>query len=144
MPDSQKSRRHEDWPDRFDRFILSRLNTPLVWGQQDCCLFACDWILEATGLDLAADFRGTYDSAISAARVLKTHNGVLTIAEIQCENYNFPSVAVSYARRGDVLALGNESYIYLGVSLGSVVAAPGKTKLAFVPIAEAIRAWRID
>ncbi len=41
---------------------------PFIWGETDCFLVCCDWIARVTGIDPAADLRGTYDSRGSAHR----------------------------------------------------------------------------
>lgn len=44
------------------------------WGSDDCCLWVCDLIEAATGVDLAAPLRG-YRSAAGAARRLRSYAG---------------------------------------------------------------------
>lgn len=34
--------------------------TPHLWGQSDCMLVLADWVQRVTGVDPAADIRGTY------------------------------------------------------------------------------------
>jgi len=60
-----------NWPTLLHKFLAERMNTPFVWGKHDCCLFACDAVLAMTGEDLAGDFRGKYDSALSAVRTMQ-------------------------------------------------------------------------
>lgn len=51
---------------------------PWVWGRNDCCTFACDVFAEVYGIDPMADIRGTYDSAITAARLVVQRGGMDT------------------------------------------------------------------
>lgn len=44
------------------------------WGRDDCCLWVCDLVREATGVDLAQPLRG-YRSEFGAARRLKAYAG---------------------------------------------------------------------
>lgn len=41
---------------------------PFVWGENDCILSLCDWILDVRGFDPALHVRGTYDSRGSCHR----------------------------------------------------------------------------
>lgn len=49
----------------------------VVWGVNDCCLFAADWVLGLTGIDPAARWRGTYRSEREAHRKIKAAGGFL-------------------------------------------------------------------
>ena len=40
------------------RFIEERRRMPFTWGSNDCCLFAADWVLAATGRDIALEVDG--------------------------------------------------------------------------------------
>lgn len=48
---------------------------PFAWGVQDCCLWAADWVLAATGRDPAAVWRGRYRTALGAARLAARRGG---------------------------------------------------------------------
>lgn len=48
---------------------------PFAWGVQDCCLWAADWVLAATGRDPAAGWRGRYLTALGAARLVTRRGG---------------------------------------------------------------------
>lgn len=111
-------------------------------------MFACDAVLEMTGVDLATDFRGKYSTAAEAAELLRDYskNGtVVGLAEKVAENMEIGSVPVNFAQRGDVVALVQDGRDSLGiVSLsGDTVWAPGELGLIESPIAAAITAWRI-
>jgi len=67
--------RKETWPTDLADFIESRKDTPFQWGIHDCTLFAADAALAMTGTDLAASYRGTYDSEIGAARIIVAAGG---------------------------------------------------------------------
>lgn len=42
------------------------------WGENDCCMFAANWIKSITGIDHMAEFRGQYHDLDSARIALKT------------------------------------------------------------------------
>lgn len=54
--------------------VKRAMRSEFEWGRDDCCLWVCDLIREATGQDLAAPLRG-YHSAAGAARKLKAYAG---------------------------------------------------------------------
>ena len=137
------SRRVQDWPLRLAHFIVKRERVAFAWGSQDCCLFTCDAVREMTGVDMAADFRGTYTTAIQAARVLKAHGGVERIAERETERAGFGEVFRTLAGRGDMAMTETRHGPALGVCLGRVCAFPGKSGLQFVPTLNCSRFWRI-
>lgn len=58
--------RREDWPEALSQYVDSIRMKPFVWGSHDCFLMPADAILAMTGVDIAAQFRGTYDDAASA------------------------------------------------------------------------------
>ncbi|HEV7520115.1 MAG TPA: hypothetical protein VGP89_03385, partial [Candidatus Angelobacter sp.] len=62
---------HPHWQELLHTYFLRRQNETFQWGTMDCCLFACDALRELTDVDLATDFRGQYDSLLSAVRVMK-------------------------------------------------------------------------
>jgi len=61
-----------------------RLPHRFVWGGvggDDCTTFCARWIEAATGIDPAAQFRGTYCDAEGAARLLTTAGGLIQFAD---------------------------------------------------------------
>ena len=47
----------------------------MKWGEDDCSLWVCDIILEATGVDLAKPLRGKYDTKLGAYRLMREFAG---------------------------------------------------------------------
>lgn len=45
------------------------------WGTHDCMLFAADWAQRLTGIDPAAQWRGSYASADAAEALIERHGG---------------------------------------------------------------------
>jgi hypothetical protein len=141
-------KRLEDWPEKLFSFLAERANTPFEWGKQDCCLFVCDATLMMTGIDLAADFRGSYSDALSAARAVKEYAGagVEALAEKMAAAHGIQEIPPAYAQRGDVVLFDTTEY---GETLGIVgmmgfeIVSTGICGLRYLPIAEALRAWRI-
>lgn len=59
----------------FEQLLEQRAASPFEWGVTDCALWAFDAVRAATGRDPAADLRGTYSTALQAARKLQLEGG---------------------------------------------------------------------
>jgi hypothetical protein len=140
-------KRFDDWPHSLDVFLTSRRDVPFRWGENDCCLFACDAILIMTGVDLAHGFRASYDTARSARRFIREcgAEGVGELADQITAQHGLRCVPPSFAQRGDLVLLEGEHGESLGiVSLcGTEILAPAEHCLAAVPFGKGERAWRI-
>ena len=69
--------RCDGWESLLNDHIEKHLNLPQKWGEIDCCLFPCNWILLACGVDPAKDFRGKYKTKLGADRAIKSFAGDL-------------------------------------------------------------------
>lgn len=143
--------RLQDWPTHLFRVLEERRSTKFEWSRMDCCLFACDAVLAQTGHDPAAGiFRGKYRDALGAARLVKKHGGIESIAVKTCAKHSWPEIPVLTTQRGDVLLtdqVGGEGAAMgssLGVSVGTGGAFAGAEGLVFLPLSECRRAWRIS
>ncbi len=118
------------------------------WGVNDCGLFAADCVLAVTGTDLAAAFRGKYTTAAGNRRALmRLGEGSIeaTVTAILGE-----PIAPALAQRGDAVLFHSfppdappEGIDALAVCLGEVAASPGPSGLAYVPMGEWLKAWRV-
>jgi hypothetical protein len=152
----------DDWQERLHNYILRRQNEAFKWGAMDCCLFAADAVKEITGTDLGAEFRGSYDDLISAARVMRdfirveqglepveneidAHDLVERFAEKLAARFAIEEVPVLCAQRGDVVLLDSPMGKGLGVVglHGTHVHATGPDGIVDIPLAECERAWRV-
>ena len=146
-------RRWPDWPGRLAAFLGTRAHAPFSWGSSDCCLFACDAVLEMTGTDLAADFRGTYGCSRSALRVFHRaggglgRNGLRAIACGIAREEGIPEIAVRLARPGDIVLLeapGIQDEVLAIVTLdGLSLAAQASAGVVHLPRRLGVTAWRI-
>lgn len=138
------SRRLENWPALLDAFIEARRERSFAWGTQDCCMFAADAVREITGLDPAAEFRGRYDSALGAIRLLWDRGGVEGVVVAAAKAHGFAEISPAFARRGD-LVLGDFGHdVAAGICLGAHVAFPGPNGLTPVPLSLTHRAFRVE
>jgi hypothetical protein len=69
-------RRLKNWPSRLAALVELARVQPFCWGRHDCCLWAADAVRASTGIDLAAEWRGTYDDAAGALRLLASLGGI--------------------------------------------------------------------
>ena len=135
--------RRPDWQSAFDEFLVANRATPFVWGQWDCCLFVCDAICTMTGVDPAARFRGAYASAREARRMMRAAGAgsLAAMVEAITSEHSMPEVPVRYAQRGDVALIG--CTLGLVALNGRDVVVPSSRGLWRVPMARAVRAWRV-
>ena len=125
------------WRTGFDALIQSRLSAPFEWGRNDCCIFAADAAKEITGIDHAADVRGSYANERSAVRVLSRLGGVAAVAARGGQD-----CSPLMARVGDVCLVMQGPREALAVCVGGLLVAPCERGLGAMPLNSAIRAWR--
>ena len=71
------------------------------WGDADCLLLCGDIVFALTGQDLAAKYRGKYNSRTGAARLLPRGEGEGRVAALL--DSHFKRCGVGFARRGDIV-----------------------------------------
>ena len=60
-----------------DQTIALWRASKFVWGETDCIMATCNYIRDATGIDPARPWRGTYSTETGAQAILDAHGGVL-------------------------------------------------------------------
>ena len=135
--------RLESWPFELTRFIEERRFAPFVWGENDCCLFAADWILRCTGVDLAATFRGTYCTPLAASRLIEENGGMENFFATYAEPAGSKKISSAQAWRGDVAIRDCGRGDCLGVVVGSQAAFVSESGLVFYRLDSTVRCWRI-
>lgn len=133
--------RKQDWAERLSRFTLGRMQTPHEWGVHDCAIFAADAVLEMTGEDPMQDLRGSYDSPVSAARVVR-QAGFESLGDMIADR--FEECPPAMVRRGDLILADGEMGEFIAVVTGHTAVGPAAFGLSHVPITEARRAYRVD
>lgn len=66
-------------------YLQKAASRPFEWGVEDCCIFGANWVEMIRGVDLAADFRGRYLTAMGAERFIRSAGGLLALIAAQCE-----------------------------------------------------------
>jgi hypothetical protein len=114
------------------------------WGVFDCALHVCNDIKAITGVDPAAAYRGTYSDQAGAAAIYGSN--FQQFIEATCSALGMPEVPVTFARRGDVVFIDNdtEQGAIAIVSLdGRYASCASDQGMALVPMARWKRAWQV-
>lgn len=135
--------RKSNWPAALSLFLAEKQAQPFDWTTNNCAFFASDWIAILTGIDPAAEYRADVDSALSAARMLATHDGIEAITEKECTARGWSEVGPRLAQRGDICIVDTGDGPAVGVCTGERAAFAGPTGITVAPMAACRRAWRI-
>jgi hypothetical protein len=131
--------RYQDWPSRLFAAIEDKKTAPFAWGVNDCCLFAADIVLAITGNDYAAEYRGQYDSQLTAAQALRDLGEGDLLSTIDSK---FSRIPLLQARRGDLVALQTAEGPALGICAGTCYFV-GPAGMFQYPLSGCVTAWRV-
>ena len=135
--------RRDNWPAILDAFLAERQARPFSWSANNCALFAADWVRELTGWDPAAELRPKIHGPLSAMRIVRQAGGVTVLVDEACAAQGWPSVPVTYARRGDLVVTVTDNGPAVGISVGHGGVFVGPQGLTFKSRASLWRAWQI-
>lgn len=62
------------------KYIRGTADYPFVWGEIDCATWAAGLVLDATGIDPAELWRGTYSTAWGCRKIVMEGGGVLALS----------------------------------------------------------------
>ena len=133
-------KRTKGWEDRFTSLVQSRLREPFAWGGQDCCLWAADCVQALTGIDPAESLRGTYSTALEAARIVTELGGLEAIVTAALGE---PLGGPLFASVGDIGIVETNGRQSLAVCNGAHWLAPSDGGMVPVPLELAATAWRV-
>lgn len=142
MQPAPRIRRLRDWPTRLAALVEERRYQPFRWGPNDCAAWAADDVLAVTGQDLLAELRGGRSTALGARRREKAIGGM----PAAIERAGLQQVLPTLAQRADLVLLRaqpGQKRGALAVCMGEQACAPGRDGLVWVPMREALRAWRV-
>lgn len=135
-----KLSRHPKWRASLCAFLSSVSRAEYKPGQHDCALFAAGAIQAMTGEDLAAEFRGQYQSIGDGYALLreKGFDGPVEFAAA-----HFEEIEPLFAQVGDLAVVDGDDSDALGIVQGSQVYVlrldgPGRVDLTDVK-----RAFRV-
>lgn len=123
---------------RLDAFLREGARLPFVWGERDCSLWPCEWIKAERGIDPAEHLRGTYDSALSCARILREAGGLPALAARLAASAGL--LATDVPEAGDVGLIETPDAPLLALCTGPKWAIKTKDGLVIVPATSA-QAW---
>lgn len=142
--------RREGWERRLADFVVSAQRRVFQWGEFDCCSMPCEAALEIGGVDPWSHFRGRYKSDRGAAAIILRAGGFVKLIEKIMSDVSAPEVAVSFARRGDILLVTDTEIVEpgfdamlavcLGHDMGFVTRDRG---FCLLPVTRAARAWGV-
>lgn len=133
--------RLENWPTLLSLYVDSRRSQPFAWGTNDCCIFAADWVLIATGHDIASAFRGGYSGALGANRIIREAGGIENLLAEHAPGLQ--RISPKLVGRGDLVLRTFENGPTLGINLGAIDCFVAEHGLAFVALDEKATCWRL-
>ncbi|MFQ6249652.1 DUF6950 family protein [Yersinia enterocolitica] len=130
--------RYPDWQKRLTHVLQAASERPFSWGENDCCLFAADCAFATCGIDPLANYRGKYDSALSARKaLLRGHGSIIGIFDSV-----FERVPLKLAQRGDIVVFSGEQGQTAGVIWGGQIWSTGEYGAGPTQVT-AEMAWRV-
>jgi hypothetical protein len=143
-------RRHDGWATALHHAIERKKTAAFQWGEHDCCTFVCDHILDATGVDCYAEFRGQYNDQNSAFAAIQRITGGETVEDVAdyiCPKFGLLEIKVTHAQRGDILLYrqGASSEPILGIVnlCGQQGLFASDRGMLRIRVRQCSRAWRI-
>jgi hypothetical protein len=142
-------KRKHSWPEDLHKFLHEHADKPFTWGSHDCALFVCNWIENATGVDVAAEFRGQYKTKLGAAKIIRKVTGgesVEHVAEHVTKQHGIPELpSPLFAQRGDVVLFDGAEGPALGIVhlTGKHAIFAGEGGLQKIELNKCRRAWRL-
>ena len=85
----------------LESYILSVVDQPPRWGENDCVMFVAGWIKIATGHDPALSYRGTYRDEASCLELIARHGGMHSLVASCLKDFR----TTYLPRTGDVAVL---------------------------------------
>ena len=140
--------RFDDWEARLHDFIAANCDRPFEWGQHDCILMAAAAVEAMTSVDVAAQYRGTYDDAKGAAKALRNLGAGTLRATVDAQ---FEPRPPGKARRGDLVEVDKSIGVCMGdhglfvgeEQLAESADVPFRAGLIAIPRAQFVRAWTV-
>ena len=80
-------------PPELQAYLLAAMGRPFARPQDDCCALVADWIVERTGIDPAAGFRGAYSDLRGALRLIRGAGGFLAMWRVHMTLAGFDETA---------------------------------------------------
>lgn len=130
-----------DWPARLNAALRPHRGAAFEYGRHDCAILAADAVKAVTGSDPAAAWRGRYTTKAGGLRHMRRagHADQIGLAAAL-----FAEIHPSAAGAGDLAVVEGPWGPVLAVVTGPAVAVFAPAGLAFLPLTEARRAFKVD
>jgi hypothetical protein len=135
--------RKQDWRRHYEAAVDEIMSRPFAWGTHDCGPgLAGRLVLAMTGVDLSAQYAGTYDDAASAARLIRSL-GFTSLGELVASM--LPAIHPSLARLGDIAAIEVAGPIghALGVVNGERILVLTETGIGTIDLLDAQTCFKV-
>ncbi|WP_320202474.1 DUF6950 family protein [Agrobacterium rosae] len=132
-----------DWRIRVEDAITDIKAKPFDWKSHDCVIgLAGRIVLEITGVDLTAQYAGSFENATSAARLVR-ELGFSSVGDLVASR--LPEIHPSHAVMGDIAAIAMDGPFghALGVVNGERVFVLGEHGFGTVDLLDAQRAFKV-
>ena len=111
------------------------------YGVTDCCLFVADYVHELTGVDHAAQWRGTYNTPEGAKSIIDENGGYESMFDAALPGCR---VDAGNSVTGDIVLYMFYDHVTAGIRVGQWCATPAKTGMSLVPCGSVFAAWRVN
>lgn len=132
--------RHPDWKVHLAQYLGAIARAPFEPGVNDCALFAAGAVEAMTGLDLAAGWRGKYQTldeglALLQASEFSDHTALAAL--------HFAEIDPVFAAPGDIAVVAGPQGETLGIFQGAGIYVLTTERLGVLPMSFATRAFRV-
>lgn len=133
-----------NWQARLLTTIEELKETPFVWGQNDCCIFAAKCIDAQYGTEIAPGVVGEYDSELSCKRYMIKRAKSASLATV-LDTFLPVRVEKKYAQRGDVVTFEGALGLTAGVLWTGYLWAMGPNGVETIPLhlINIVDVWRV-
>lgn len=117
-------------------FLARTALQPFRYGQSDCALWCADAVLDGTGFDPAADFRGTYSDWAGCRAVVMRAGGLLNLVAPRMSDPRLRALDGS-----GVAVLRDRGRTLCGLVLDGVAVVRLETGVRRIATPEILRGW---
>jgi len=128
------------WEQRLFAYTSGMLAIPFDYGTNDCVLFAASCVEVMTGVDLATEYRGKYNTKAGALRII-AETGADSLGDFVASF--LPEKEVSFMQRGDLGIFEGEDGDFVGVCQGKECIGPTRLGLVRIKTLSAHRAFKV-
>jgi hypothetical protein len=127
-----------EWRQNLRAYLTEAHTTPFAYGSHDCMLFGAGAVQAQTGVDIAADWRGRYDTLIGGLRLILDagYPDMATMIEAF-----LLQVHPAFAQEGDIALVDGAVGVVQGAFIYVLAEGGG---VGIVPLTSATNAFRVE